>query len=111
MKQELVVLSDLWGAKRSSWFSYFQKSLKDNYHVQFYDVCDLREIDLSDYRQEHIHQQFVDFGIQRAVTKILELGNKPKIYLGCSVGGVILWKAGLLGLPIEQLIAISSTRL
>jgi len=107
----LIILSDLWGARKSGWLVNFQNNLENKYRVKFYDVCSLGEIDLSDFQEEKLHRQFVDFGIQKAVQNILELEKKPKIYLGSSVGGVILWKAGLEGLPIKKLIAISSTRL
>jgi len=109
--QEIIILSDLWGANRSSWLINFQKNLAPHYAVKFYDACALGEIDLTNYNQENIHRQFIDFGIQKAVGQLLELEQEPKIYMGCSVGGVILWKAGLEGLPIQKLITISATRL
>ncbi len=111
MKPTLIILSDLWGAKRSSWLDNFQKTLGDDYKIKFYDACVLGEIDSSDDQEKNIHRQFIDFGIQKAVKKLLTLEKEPQMYLGCSVGGVILWKAGLQGLPIKKLLTISATRL
>ncbi len=111
MKKEVVIVSDLWGAKRSEWLVNFKALLEDQYEVKFYDACQLGGIDLKIYEQENLHRQFVDFGIEKAVSNLLKLEPEPTLYIGCSIGGVILWKAALKGLPIEKLIAISSTRL
>ncbi len=111
MKREVVIVSDLWGAKRSEWLVNFKALLEDQYEVKFYDACQLGGIDLTIYEQENLHRQFLDFGIEKAVSNLLKLESEPKVYLGCSISGVILWKAALIGLPIERLIAISSTRL
>lgn len=109
--QEVVVLSDLWGVKKSEWFKYYQKLLGQYYNIKFYDCCELGQINISEYEEKSLHQQFVSFGIENAVNKLLDIEQKPKIYIGCSVGGVIAWKAGQKGLPIDRLITISSTRL
>ena len=108
---EIVVLSDLWGTKKSEWFSCYEELISANYKIKFYDSCELGKIDLTKYEEVNIHSQFVEFGIQNAVNKLLETEKQPKIYIGCSVGGVILWRAGLRGLPIEKLVTISATRL
>lgn len=111
MKKELIIVSDLWGRNRSDWLVHFEQLLGERYDLKFYDACQLGEVDLTDYNQENLHRQFVDFGIEKAVNKLLNLEPKPKLYIGISVGGVILWRAGLLGLPIQKLVTISATRL
>lgn len=108
---EIAVVSDIWGIRKSEWFMYYQELMSANYEMKFYDSCALGLIDLTKYEALNIHNQFVEFGIQNAVNKLLEIEKKPKIYIGCSIGGVILWRAGLRGLPIKKLVTISSTRL
>lgn len=63
------------------------------------------------FNEQNLHKQFIDFGIDEAVQQLIHREKKQKVYIGCSVGGVIIYKAGLIGLPIEKLIAISSTRI
>lgn len=111
MKREIIILSDLWGKKESDWFVHFEQILSDDYKLKFYDSCELGEIDITEYEEKSIHNQFVEFGIEKAANKLLNIEKQPKIYIGCSVGGVIIWKSGLKGLPINKLITISATRL
>jgi len=111
MKKEIIILSDLWGKNKSEWLVQFNETLSPEYKTKFYDSCELGEIDLTLSEEKLIHRQFVNFGIQKAVNKLLRIETQPQIYIGCSVGGVIAWKAGLLGLKMEQLITLSSTRL
>lgn len=111
MKKEVSIVSDLWGIKKSDWLLPFQQQLSPNYTIKFYDACELGEIDLQFYEEKNIHQQFIEFGIEKAVSKLLRLEQQAQLYIGCSIGGLIAWKAALRGLPIEKLIAISATRL
>jgi len=111
MKKEIVVISDIWGKSKSDWFEKFDEKLGDDYLVRYYDACQLSKVETEPYEQERLHHQFVQFGINNAVDKLLAAEKSSRIYIGCSVGGVIAWKAGLKGLPIEKLITISSTRL
>jgi len=141
MKKEIVILTDLWGLDQADWLSHYREQLSDQFDITIYDSCVLggvqiddnmrsgqedemprgretfgssEQLDLATFskdRQEKLHRQFVDFGIEQAAQKLCALEQKSKIYIGGSVGGVIAWRAGLLGLPIEKLIAISATRL
>lgn len=111
MKKEIIVISDLWGKSKSNWFDKYVEKLGDNYTLKYYDACLLGEVETEPYEQDQLHHQFVQFGINNAIDNLLELEKSNRIYIGCSVGGVIAWKAGLKGLPIEKLITISSTRL
>ena len=108
--QEIVIVSDLWGIK-GDWFAEYEAILSDHYQLSFINACSLAEINVEDYSEDKIHQQFVNGGIDLAVTKLLKQEPTNKIYLGCSIGGVILWKAALQGFQMEKLITISSTRL
>lgn len=58
------------------------------------------------------HEQFVSGGIERAANALV--GRYPSgvdVALGLSVGGTILWRAALKGLPVNNLVCLSSTRL
>ncbi len=110
-KKELVILSDLWGSKQSEWLALFKALLSPKFDITFFDACKLGAVDTSLYSEDHLHRQFVDFGIETAVNNLLKLTHSPKIYIGCSIGGTIAWQAALKGLPVERLITISSTRL
>jgi len=111
MKKVINLVSDLWGIKQSAWVRPIQRALEPQYEVKFYDACELGEIDLTTYTEKALHQQFVDFGIKKAVRNLMDQKKNRELYIGCSVGGVIVWKAGLSGLPIQHLVAISATRL
>lgn len=111
MKKELVIVSDLWGVRKSDWLDSFKSHLSTNYTISFLDACSLGELDIGEYKEKNLHHQFIEFGIEKAVAKLLAFQNKSSLFIGCSVGGVILWKAALSGLPIDKLITISSTRL
>jgi len=50
-------------------------------------------------------------GIEIATKRLLELENGKISILAFSIGGVIAWKAGLIGLKIVNFYAVSSTRL
>lgn len=109
--KRLIVLSDLWGKSKSDWFVQYETILKSEFEIVFYDCCKLGEIDLSEFSEDKIHQQFTNGGIERAVKTLLE-SEKGNVYvLGFSVGGLIAWKAALEGLKIMNLFALSSTRL
>jgi hypothetical protein len=58
------------------------------------------------------HQAFITGGIDAAAEKLVALYPAGVDFaLGLSVGGVILWRAALKGLPIGNLLCFSSTRL
>lgn len=111
MKKEIIIVSDLWGAGQSTWLNNFQHTLLGKYKIKFYDACKLGQIDTSNYEEDKLHEQFVAFGIDKAIANLIRIEKEPKTYIACSIGGVITWKAALEGLPVEKMIAISSTRL
>lgn len=111
MKEEIVVISDIWGIRKSGWHKNFEELLDGKYELKFYDACKLAGIKIESSDKETLHREFVNTGIENAAKEIVELEESPKIYIGCSVGGVIAWKAAKNGLNIKQLITISSTRL
>ena len=111
MKQKLIILSDLWGKKKSDWVNNYTELLSPIFNVVFYDSCDLGEIDVTDYSEKAIHEQFINGGIDTAVTNLLEKEKEEITVLAFSFGGSIAWKAGLKGLNIVNFFAVSSSRL
>ncbi|GAA0195804.1 alpha/beta hydrolase [Fulvivirga kasyanovii] len=111
MKKQLVILSDLWGRERSEWVNHYIRPLQEKFEVRYYDCCELGGVDTSDYKQEVLHWQFVDGGVDRAVEQLLVLEQSNVTVLAFSVGGTIAWKFALEGGQVESLYCISSTRL
>ncbi|WP_108868315.1 alpha/beta hydrolase [Aquimarina aquimarini] len=111
MKPKLILLSDLWGYKKSDWTNYYISNLENHFEIQYYDCCKLGELDTSIYLEENLHQQFVNGGINLAVQNLLKLEKGKTSILGFSVGGTIGWKFALKNKNTSSLYAISSTRL
>jgi len=111
MKSRLIILSDLWGNEKSNWVSHYMNFLNPHFEIVFYDCCEIGNIDKSEYDQQSLHSQFIEHGIETAVEKLIALEPQKVNILAFSIGGTIAWKAGLKGLNINNLSAISSTRL
>ncbi|CAM4096263.1 hypothetical protein ACU8V7_07580 [Zobellia nedashkovskayae] len=110
MAERLVILSDMWGAKKGLWITSYLGYLQQHFNITFYDCQQLGNIDVKVNSEENVHQAFVDGGIDTAVAHLLKKEEEPAHYLCFSVGGAIAWKAALLGLPMKSLYAVSSTR-
>lgn len=110
-KPRLIILSDLWGGSQPSWLAYYIALLKNTCQIQYYDCCQLGQLDTHTYTQDNLHQQFVNGGIAKAVKHLLERETEKISVLAFSIGGAIAWKAALHGLELKSLIAVSSTRL
>ncbi len=111
MQNRLIIISDLWGTPKSDWLQLYISVLEPHFDIKYYDSCKLAGIDTTNYSQESLHQQFVKGGIDRAVRQLSRLETGKLTILAFSIGGTIAWKAGLLGLPIDNFYAISATRL
>lgn len=109
--RRLIVLSDLWGKSKSDWFAQYETILKSQYEIIFYDCRELAEIHLSDLTEDQIHQQFTNGGIEKAVKALIENEKETVDVLGFSIGGLIGWKTIFEGLKVENLFALSATRL
>ncbi len=105
------MLSDLWGKQKSAWVNSYMELLSPTFEIIYYDSCTLGEINLINYSENAIHQQFINGGIDTAVTNLLEKEKREITILAFSIGGTIAWKAGLKGLKISNFFAVSSTRL
>jgi len=108
--KRLIILSDLWGKEKAHWFDAYDGILSPHFNLVFYDSAELAEIDQSIYEESELHQQFVQGGIERAVSQLIQLEKDPIHILAFSVGGVIAWKYGLQK-KLLSLTAVSSTRL
>lgn len=111
MKPRLIILSDLWGKHDANWVKNYSNPLSNYFDIHFYDTCELAEIDTIEYIETKLHQQFVNGGIEKAVINLIEIEKNEISILAFSIGGTIAWKAGIAGLKINKLIALSSTRL
>ncbi len=109
MKRRLVILSDLWGFQKPEWIKYYTELLEPHFNIVLYDSCDLAGIQTN--TKEEIHQQFVKFGIEKAVEKIIALEKNEIDILAFSIGGTIAWKFALNNLSIKNLTVVSATRL
>ncbi|CAM1365762.1 conserved hypothetical protein [Tenacibaculum sediminilitoris] len=111
MKQRLIILSDLWGTINIPWFSIYVDKLSEDFEVISYNSCELAEIPEKNLLEEERHRFFAEKGIDKAVTNLVTLEKEQLIVLAFSIGGTIAWKACLKGLNIENLYAVSATRL
>ena len=111
LKRRLLILSDLFGGKKPEWIKYYTEKLDSKFDIQYYDVLELGEIEVSDSNEKSIHDQFLAGGIDKAIENLLKQERDEVVVLGFSIGGTIAWKASLQGLKTSQLIAVSSTRL
>ena len=109
--KKLIIISDLWGFGGSEWLFHYVDSLLHHYDITFLDSADLARICPSEKSQEVRHTHFLNGGIDASVDFILDNYTDEVDVLGFSIGGFIAWKAGLKGLKIKNLTAISSTRL
>ena len=111
MKKRLLILSDLWGAKKSDWITNYFNLLEADFDITYYDCCELGAVDKTVMTEEALHVQFINHGITTAVEKLLKLELEEVNVLAFSIGGAIAWKAALNGLIVKNLYAISATRL
>jgi len=111
MKPRLIILSDLWGKEKSNWVSFYIELLKVKFEIQYYDCCELGEIDKTVYNEENLHSQFINGGIEKAVSNLLKVEKNEIDILAFSIGGIIAWKTALNDMNVERLFAVSSTRL
>ncbi len=109
--RKLIILLDLWGNKKSDWVVNYSVILQTYFEIEFYDCCELGQIDLTDYSEDKLHLQFINGGIDRAIETLLEKEKGIVNVLGFSIGGYIAWRASNEGLLIKNLTAISSTKL
>lgn len=111
MAEKLVVISDMWGAKKGLWVASYFGYLQQYFDITYYDSQQLANINLKVNSEKNLHDAFVDGGIDTAVTQLLKKEKEPCHYLVFSIGGTIAWKAGLKGLPMKSFYGVSATRI
>lgn len=111
MAERLVVLSDMWGAKKGLWITSYLGYLQQYFDIVFYDSQQLADVDVLIHSPENIYEAFVNGGRDTAVAQLLRKENTPSHYLTFCAGGSIAWNAALKGLPMKSLYAVSPVNL
>lgn len=111
MAERLVVLSDMYGSKRGLWITSYLGYLQQYFDIVFYDSKQLANIELAVNSDENIYNAFEEGGMDTAVAHLLKKEREESHYLTFCVGGSIAWKAGMMGLPLRSLFAISPLNL
>lgn len=111
MAEKLVILSDMWGAKKGLWITSYLGYLQQYFDITYYDIQQLANVDVTVNTTDNVHRAFVEGGIDTGVAHLLKKETEPAHYLGFSMGGTIAWKAGLMGLPMKSIYTVSSTRI
>ncbi|MEL7252220.1 MAG: alpha/beta hydrolase, partial [Bacteroidota bacterium] len=106
--------SDCCAPHKSDWWAPYTALLSPFFELSWLDSCALAAINTMPYTQEHLHQQFVNGGIDQAVAALVRKSKEwpaTCTILAFSVGGTIAWKAIQAGLNVNQFFAVSATRL
>jgi dienelactone hydrolase len=111
MAERLVIVSDMWGAKKGLWITSYLGYLQQYFDITFYDAQQLANIDLVVQTEEKVHEAFVSGGMSTAVAHLLKKEKQPCYFLGFSMGGSIIWEAAKQGLPIKHFYGVSPTRI
>jgi hypothetical protein len=109
MAEKLVVISDIWGAKKGLWMTSYLSYLQQYFAITYYDIQQLAKIDQDVDSEEELHNTFLNGGIDKAVSQLIKSEKEPCHYLAFSTGGTIAWKANLKGLPMKSLYVVSAT--
>ena len=111
MAEKLLIISDMWGAKKGLWITSYFGYLQQYYDISFYDSQQLACIDEPIHTKENIQKAFINGGINTAVADLLKKEINPSHVLAFGSGGTIAWKANLKGLPMKSLTILSATKL
>ncbi|MGC1516282.1 MAG: hypothetical protein WA810_11960, partial [Maribacter sp.] len=111
MSEKLVIVSDMWGAKKGLWITSYLGYLQQYFDITFYDSQQLGNLDILIQSEENVHEAFMNGGIATAVSHLLKKEKEPCYYLAFSTGATIVWEAAKRGLPVKSLYGISPTRI
>lgn len=106
----IAIISDLWGFNNDPYVNLYVEKLYNHFDVDLIDAQVLSDV-TSNEKEEEIHKQFIESGIDIATERLVKSGIHFDAILGFSVGGTIGWKAIQSGANIDTLYAISATRL
>jgi len=107
MAERLVVLSDIWGAKKGMWITSYLGYLQQYFDIVYYDSQQLSDIDVVNYTPEEVCAALEHGGMDTAVAQLMIKETVPSHYLSFCCGGLIAWKAALRGLPMKSLYSVS----
>lgn len=108
-KQQLIILSDIFGCSNESWMDQYLVRLSPYFHVTLFDSRKLAGIEPD--QLEAVHKAFATGGIDRAARELEKSKDEEiQIVIGFSVGGTVAWKYALNN-PEVSLHLISATRL
>ncbi|MGB3144857.1 MAG: hypothetical protein WBB24_12180 [Maribacter sp.] len=111
MAEKLVIVSDMWGAKKGLWITSYLGYLQQYFDITFYDSQQLANLDIVVQTEENVHNAFLEGGIETAVAHLLKKEKTPCYYLAFSTGATIVWEAAKKGLPVKSLYGVSPTRI
>jgi hypothetical protein len=107
MAERLVILSDIWGAKKGLWITSYLGNLQQYYDIIYYDTQQLAGLDVLIHSRENLNEAFLHGGLHTAVAQILKMESIPSHYLTFGSGGNVAWQAALKGLPAKSIYAVS----
>jgi hypothetical protein len=107
MAERLVVLSDMWGAKKGLWITSYLGYLQQYFEIVYYDSQELANLEVTVRTPENVCKAFVEGGYSTAIAHLLSRETQPSHYLTFCAGGTIAWSAALQGLPMKSLYAVS----
>mgnify|MGYP001337749713 CR=1 FL=1 len=107
MAERLVILSDLWGAKKGLWITSYLGYLQQYFDIVYYDTSQLADLDAGLTSAEDLCTAFDNGGLERAVRNLMAKESTPGHYLTFCAGGTVVWNAAKEGLPVESLYAVS----
>lgn len=109
-KPQLAILSDLFGDIEAEYLDNYVKELDSHFDVSLLSSKLIAQIPDTIVSQDAIHREFINGGIDQAVTHIAK--GQYQALIGLSIGGVIAYKYSLkLSSPVDYLVCVSSTRL
>ncbi|CAG2534881.1 MULTISPECIES: hypothetical protein [Maribacter] len=111
MAEKLVIVSDMWGAKKGLWITSYLGYLQQYFDITFYDSQQLANLDILIQTEENVHNAFIEGGTDTAVSHLLKKETEPCYYLAFSTGATIVWEAAKKGLPVKSLYGVSPTRI
>jgi len=111
MAERLVILSDLWGAKKGLWITSYLGYLQQYFDIVYYDTSQLAVLDSGLPTAENLCNAFDNGGLERAVRNLMARETTPSHYLAFCAGGTVVWNAAKEGLPVKSLYAVSPLHL
>ena len=111
MAEKLVIVSDMWGAKKGLWITSYLGYLQQYFDITFYDSQQLANLDIVVQTEENVHRAFLEGGIETAVAHLLKKEKTPCYYLAFSTGATIVWEAAKKGLPVKSFYGVSPTKI